>query len=53
MDDPREATLLLNRLVGLNIALLAGGTGVGGRWLGALTDEDAEEGKYTIRVGGG
>lgn len=53
MDDPREATLLLNRLIGLNIAFLAGGTGVGGRRLSALTDEDAEEGEDTIRVGGG
>lgn len=53
MDDPRKATLLFNRLIGLNIAFLAGGTRVGWRGLSALTDEDAEEGKDTIRMGGG
>lgn len=38
MDDPCEAALLLNRLVGLDIAFLAGGAGVGWRRLSALTD---------------
>lgn len=53
MNDPREAALLLDRFVGLDIAFLAGGTGVGGRGLSALADEDAEESEDAIRVGGG
>lgn len=52
MDDPCEAALLLNRLIGLDIPFLAGGAGVGGRGLSTLADEDAEEGEYTVRMGG-
>lgn len=52
MDDPCEAALLLNRLIGFDIPFLAGSPGVGGRGLSALADEDAEEGEDTVRMRG-
>lgn len=50
MDNPREAALFFDSLVGLDVAFLAGGTRVCWRWLSALTDKDAEEREDAIRV---